>query len=104
VEHGPLNGCLGYRLGDVAYIPDAKCIPEPSLALLEGLDLLILNCLRYRPHVSHLSLEESLSYVERLKPRRALLTHLSHDIDYQPVEPTLPDHVRFAYDGLRVTV
>ena len=104
VEHGPLEGCQGYRLGMMAYIPDAHCIPPESLELLEGLDLLILNCLRPRPHSSHLSLTESLAYVERLKPRQALFTHMTHDIDYELEEPHLPSNVRFAYDGLQVTV
>ncbi|MHB1357171.1 MAG: MBL fold metallo-hydrolase [Anaerolineae bacterium] len=104
VEHGPLEGCQGYRLGKVAYIPDGHRIPPESLALLEGLDLLILNCLRPRPHSSHLSLAESLAYVELLQPRQALFTHMTHDIDYEFEEPNLPANVRFAYDGLQVTL
>ncbi len=104
VEHGNAEGCQGYRIGGLAYLPDVKVIPEGSLALLEGLDLLILNCLRPRPHISHLSLAESLAYVEALRPKRCLLTHMTHDIDYEVEEPSLPPNVRFAYDGLTVTV
>ena len=104
VEHGPLEGCQGYRLGMMAYIPDAHCIPPESLELLEGLDLLILNCLRPRPHSSHHSLTESLAYVERLQPKQALFTHMTHDIDYELEEPYLPSNVRFAYDGLQLTL
>lgn len=104
VEHGPLEGCQGYRLGKMAYIPDVHCIPPESLALLEGLDLLILNCLRPHPHYSHLALAESLAYVERLQPRQALFTHMTHDIDYEFEEPGLPANVRFAYDGLRLEI
>jgi len=100
VEHGPLEGCQGYRLNDVAYIPDVKRIPPSSLTKLQGLDLLIINCLRYRPHGSHLSLEESLQYAYLLKPKRCLFTHMSHDIDYQVEESRLPSWIRFAYDGL----
>jgi phosphoribosyl 1,2-cyclic phosphate phosphodiesterase len=103
VEHGPLVGCRGYRMGDVAYIPDVKVIPEASLDQLRGLELLIINCLRRRPHASHLSLDESLAYVERLRPRRCLFTHMTHDIDYALEEPGLPSGVSFAYDGLKVT-
>ncbi len=99
VIHGPTNGCQGYRIGNTAYLPDVKIIPDASLALLEGLDLLILNCLRIRPHASHLSLSESLASVHRIGPRRCLFTHMTHDIDYQLEERTLPDWVRFAYDG-----
>ncbi|MFH1086210.1 MAG: MBL fold metallo-hydrolase [Chloroflexota bacterium] len=102
VEHGPLVGCQGYRLGDVAYIPDVKRIPPTSLALLGGLDLLILNCLRLRPHAGHLSLGESLAYVEQLQPRRCLLTHMTHDIDADADAGLLPERVAFAYDGLVV--
>jgi phosphoribosyl 1,2-cyclic phosphate phosphodiesterase len=104
VVHGPLNGCQGYRIGDMAYLPDVHVIPESTLDLLHGLDLLILNCLRDRPHSTHLSLEESLAYVHALKPRRCLLTHMTHDIDYQIEEPRLPAWIRFAYDGLIVEV
>lgn len=99
VEHGPLSGCLGVRIGDTAYIPDVKRIPEGSLALLQGLDLLILNCLRLRPHGGHLTLDESLEYVRLLEPRRALLTHLSHDIDEDVEGALLPPGVAFAHDG-----
>ena len=100
VEHGALSGCQGYRVGDVAYIPDAKVIPPESLERLMGLEVLIINCLRIRPHGSHLSLAESLEYVRLLRPRRAYLTHMTHDIDYEEVEPDLPASVRFAFDGL----
>jgi phosphoribosyl 1,2-cyclic phosphate phosphodiesterase len=102
VHHGALLGCQGYRIGDMAYLPDVKLIPPESLALLSDLDLLILNCLRPRPHGSHLSLEESLAYVEQLRPRRCLLTHMTHDIDYELHGPALPSGVAFAYDGLVV--
>ena len=104
VEHGQLVGCQGYRVGDVAYLPDVKRIPASSLRLLGGLDLLILNCLRIRPHAGHLSLEESLAYVRELRPRRCLLTHMSHDIDYRVHGPELPDGVAFAYDGQKIAV
>jgi len=103
VAHGPLDGCRGYRIDDVAYIPDVKTIPEASLEQLRGLDLLILNCLRTRPHASHLSLQESLAYVEELAPKRCLFTHMTHDIDYALEEPALPPGVHFAYDGLKVS-
>lgn len=104
VEHGNAEGCQGYRIGGLAYLPDVKVIPESSLLFLQGLDLLILNCLRPRPHISHLSLAESLAYMDRLQPKRCLLTHMTHDIDYETEEPSLPGNVRFAYDGLVVDV
>ncbi len=104
VEHGPLRGCQGYRIGDIAYVPDVKVIPPESLALLQNLDILIIDCLRITPHATHLSLEESLMYAESLRPRRCLLTHMAHDIDYELEEARLPDWIRFAYDGLVVTL
>jgi phosphoribosyl 1,2-cyclic phosphate phosphodiesterase len=104
VEHGPLNGCYGYRVRDVAYIPDVKVIPAASLEQLQGLNLLIINCLRRRPHASHLSLDESLAYVKELAPKRCLFTHMTHDVDYALEEPGLPPGVSFAYDGLKITI
>ena len=104
VVHGPLVGCQGYRLNDVAYIPDVKRIPPESLARLHGLELLILNCLRHRPHEGHLSLEESLDYARQIAPRRCLLTHLAHDMDYEIESQRLPDWISFAYDGQSVEV
>ena len=102
VEHGPLNGCQGYRIGDVAYISDVKRIPDSTLTRLRDLDLLVLNCLRYRTHSGHLTLEESLAYVREIAPERCLLTHMAHDIDYEAVSETLPEGVSLAYDGLRI--
>jgi phosphoribosyl 1,2-cyclic phosphate phosphodiesterase len=104
VVHGPLLGCQGYRFGKVAYIPDVKRIPPESLARLRDLDLLILNCLRLRPHEGHLSLEESLDYAHQIAPRRCLFTHLAHDIDYETEAEQLPDWIDFAYDGQTVEV
>ncbi|NLX36665.1 MAG: MBL fold metallo-hydrolase [Chloroflexi bacterium] len=103
VIHGPLNGCQGYRIESadlvVAYIPDVKTIPDASLAQLQGLDLLILNCLRPRPHGSHLSLDESLAYATALAPRRCLFTHMTHDIDPDVHSALLPSWAAFAHDG-----
>ncbi len=106
VEHGALKGCTGYRLSDglrdIAYLPDVKVIPSESLELLRGLDILIINCLRYRAHGSHLSLAESLDYTLALRPTRAYFTHLTHDIDAEIEGPRLPSNIHFAYDGLIV--
>ena len=102
VRHGTLAGCQGYRLGDVAYVPDVKVIPPESLKLLEGLDLLIINSLRQRPHSSHLSLAESLAYIEELGPKRCLLTHMTHDVDYELHSDDLPLNTTYAHDGLVV--
>ena len=98
--HGDLP-ILGLRIGGVAYCTDVKEIPDETLPLLQDLDLLILGALRHRPHPTHMSLEEALAAAERIGARRTLLTHLSHEIDHQSVDATLPEGVSLAYDGLR---
>jgi phosphoribosyl 1,2-cyclic phosphate phosphodiesterase len=99
LEHGRFN-VLGFRVGNLAYCTDVNRIPESSWPLLEGLDVLILDTLRHEPHPTHFSLGEALAVVERLKPGRTLLTHLSHGFDHGPTETTLPPRVGLAYDGL----
>lgn len=99
LEHGRFR-VLGYRVGDLAYCTDVNKIPDESWPLLEGLDTLILDALRHEPHPTHFNLEEALAVVERLKPRRVWLTHLSHGFDHGPTETTLPPRVALAYDGL----
>lgn len=99
LEHGKLP-VLGFRIGDLAYCTDVSTIPDQSWPLLEGLDTLILDALRFEPHPTHFNLEQALAAVERLRPRRAYLTHLSHGFDHATIESTLPPGVSLAYDGL----
>lgn len=101
LQHGRYN-VLGFRIGDVAYCTDTNGIPEESHKKLRGLKVLILDALRRRPHPTHFSLDEALSVIARLKPQRALLTHISHDLDHAAVQAELPPGVELAYDGLRV--
>lgn len=101
VLHGDLP-VLGFRFGTVAYVTDFNTIPESSLALLAGLDVLILDALRHKPHPTHSSLSQSLELVEKLKPRQAFFTHVAHELGHQETDATLPAHVRLAYDGLKV--
>ena len=93
----------GYRFGSAAYLTDMSDIPEESIPLLQGLDVLILDALRHKPHPSHSHLEKSVAFVERLKPRRAFFTHISHDLDHTATEAILPPNIRLAYDGLQIT-
>lgn len=79
VEHGPLP-IVGYRIGRFAYITDCKLLPEESIARLHGLDTLVINALRHEPHPMHFSLSESLDTIARIAPRRAVLTHISHEM------------------------
>lgn len=99
LDHGR-SRVLGFRIGDLAYCTDVNHIPEESWPLLEGLDTLVLDALRHEPHPTHFSLSEALAVVERLRPGRTWLTHLSHSFDHGPTETTLPARVRLAYDGL----
>lgn len=103
VYHGRLP-ILGFRFGRLAYVTDAKTIPDGSLALLRDLDVLVLNALRLAPHPTHLSLEEAVAVIEAARPRRALLTHLSHDLGHAAASGLLPAGVEIAYDGLTVEV
>ncbi len=103
VLHGKLT-VLGFRFGNLAYVTDCNIIPELALAQLQGLEVLILDCLRYEPHPTHLHLEETLRYIALLKPQRALLTHISHKMHHARTSAQLPPGVELAYDGLRVTI
>lgn len=95
---------LGFRFGDVAYCTDVKEIPPESMARLEGLDVLILDCLRPQPHVAHLCVDEALAVIQRLAPRRTLLTHATHNLEHEATNRALPDGVELAYDGLRISL
>lgn len=102
LEHGPHTPVLGFRFGNVAYCTDTSGIPPESMELLEGLDVLVLDCLRREPHVTHFGLQQSLAIVDRLRPRRALFTHMSHDLEHEATNAELPPGVELAYDGLEV--
>lgn len=93
---------LGYRFGNLAYCTDVNRIPERSMRQLEGLDVLVLDALRDRPHPTHFSVAESLEVVRRLRPRRCYLTHIAHELDHAATNSWLPAGVELAYDGLRV--
>lgn len=90
----------GYRIGNFAYSTDCDYIPEASFAALEGLDVWIVDCLRYTTSYSHAHLEMTLGWIERVKPKRAILTHMSHDFDYHTLKASLPDGVEPGYDGM----
>jgi phosphoribosyl 1,2-cyclic phosphate phosphodiesterase len=103
VTHGTIRA-LGFRVGDVAYTPDLNGVPDDSLAALSGLDTWIVDALRTTPHPSHFSLPETLEWIDRLKPRRAILTNLHIDLDYATLAATLPEGIEPAYDGLKVEI
>lgn len=96
---------FGYRIGNCAYVTDASYIPEESMKKLEGCDTLVINALREEPHMSHLSISQAIEVIERLKPKRAYLTHIGHEFGlYEEMNDRLPDGVFMAYDGLTVEV
>jgi phosphoribosyl 1,2-cyclic phosphate phosphodiesterase len=100
-EHGDIPA-LGFRFGDIAYSPDLNGMSGDSAAALAGLDLWIVDALRHAPHPSHFSLNDALAWIGRLKPKRAILTNLHADLDYEMLRTSLPPHIRPAHDGMTV--
>lgn len=101
VMHGP-EPILGYRVNDFAFITDVTVIPESTLALLGGLDVLVLDCLRKKPHSTHLSLDQAVAYAKRIRAKRTYLIHLTHELEHEETESGLPAEIRVAYDGLEL--
>jgi phosphoribosyl 1,2-cyclic phosphate phosphodiesterase len=101
IFHGSLQ-VLGFRFGNLAYVTDTNRIPEASLALLTGLDVLVLDALRVRPHPTHFNISEALQIVDQLQPKRTFFTHICHDLEHAETNRTLPARVELAYDGLVV--
>jgi phosphoribosyl 1,2-cyclic phosphate phosphodiesterase len=105
VIHGK-GEVTGFRFSDgvhsLAFITDCNLIPESSLEKLRRLDLLIIDALRYKPHPTHLHVEQTLKYIADVRPRHALLTHIGHDIKYIDAGRHLPENVEIAYDGLSI--
>ena len=103
VWHGGME-VFGYRIGDFAYVTDCKVIPEASFELLAGVETLILDALRYRPHSTHFSIGEAVEAAARIGASRTLLTHLAHEVDHSALEVDLPAGVEIGYDGLVLEV
>lgn len=97
--HGDIPS-LGFRFGAVAYSADIKDLPDQSLAVMAGLDVWIVDALRHAAHPSHFNLDEALAWIGRLKPKRAILTNLHTDMDYDTLRAKLPRHIEPAYDGM----
>lgn len=102
-EHGRIRS-LGYRIGDMAYCNDLNGLPDRTLTHLSGLELLVIDALRYTPHPSHAHLEQTLRWIEQLKPRRAVITNLHVDFDYQTLKSELPEGIEPAFDGWHYTM
>jgi len=102
LKHGPNFDVLGFRFGNIAYCTDTNEIPESSLRLLEDLDVLIIDALRHRPHVTHYSLDQAVDVARRLEAKRTLFTHTSHELEYTSTNAQLPEGMELAYDGMHV--
>lgn len=100
LRHGDQFDVLGFRIGNVAYCTDTNGISDESMQLLQGLDVLILDALRPRPHATHFSLQEAVDVARRLKPQRTFFTHMSHELDHAKTSRQLPEGMELAYDGL----
>jgi phosphoribosyl 1,2-cyclic phosphate phosphodiesterase len=101
--HGEMP-IAGFRFGNAAYMTDVSAIPEPSFALLKGVEVLVLSALRHKPHPTHANLEQSLAWARRIGARQTWFTHIAHDLGHEETNRTLPANVRLAYDGLSVPV
>lgn len=98
LKHGP-GLSLGYRVGSFAYLADCSAIPEATEQRLQGLELLVIDGLRFRPHETHFNIPQALAVSARLGAKRTVLTHLSHEVDHGRHEPLLPHGTTLAYDG-----
>jgi len=95
---------LGYRMGRFAYLTDCNMIPDKSRELLTGLDVLVLDALRRKPHVAHFSLQEAIKEAHKIKAKRTVFTHIGHDLDHQKTNEQMPGNMELAYDGLVIEV
>ncbi|MBA98001.1 MBL fold metallo-hydrolase [Sulfitobacter sp.] len=102
VNHGSIDA-LGFRMNDVAYLPDVATIPDTAWPLLENLECWIVDALRRDPHPTHSHLAQTLGWIERMAPRTAVLTNMHNDLDYQTLADETPDHIQPAYDGLTLS-
>jgi len=101
-DHGEMHS-LGFRIGDLVYSSDVKDFPVDSLKHLTDIDVWIVDALRLTPHPSHFSLDDALAWIERIKPKRAILTNMHVDLDYETLTKTLPETVEPAYDGMMIS-
>ena len=102
LRHGPRFEVLGFRIGNIAYCTDTNGIPPESLARMQGLDVLVLDALRERPHVTHFSLDEAVAIAEQVKAKQVYFTHISHELDHESTNARLPSNMALAHDGLHI--
>ncbi|GAB4190162.1 MAG: MBL fold metallo-hydrolase [Thalassobaculales bacterium] len=103
-DHGYGNHSLGFRFGDMAYSTDCKALDEAAFAVLAGVRVWVVDCVRVEEHPTHSHLAQTLEWITRLKPERAILTHMNQTLDYARLKATLPPGVEPGFDGLEVVV
>jgi phosphoribosyl 1,2-cyclic phosphate phosphodiesterase len=101
--HGEME-IAGFRIGRAAYLTDVSAIPEPSFALLEGLDHLVLSALRHKPHPNHATVAQAVGWARRIGAKHTWLTHIAHELGHEETNRSLPENIRLAYDGLELPV
>lgn len=101
LKHGRMD-VLGFRIGNTAYLSDCNLIPEPSYELLKGVEVLFLDGLRFEPHRTHFTIPEAIEAAQKIGARETFLIHMTHNVDHDIVDASLPKGVRLAYDGLTV--
>ena len=101
MKHGKLD-VLGFRIGALAYCTDTNYIPDSSMEMLRGLDVLIIDALRYTEHPTHFCLDEAIEVSKKLNPKQTYFTHIAHQIKHSDCEPNLPENMYLAYDGLKI--
>lgn len=102
-DHGPISS-LGFRMGSFAYSTDVVTFPEESFAILEGVETWVVDCLRFFYSPSHSVYEQTMTWIERIKPKLAILTHMGHQLDYNELNKLLPANVKPAYDGMVIDI
>lgn len=103
IKHGN-SDIYGYRVGDIAYLTDVSSIPESALLLLQGLKVLLLDCLRYTTHYTHINMEQSLQYARLINAESTFMIHMTHELEYTALSAQLPSNIYVGYDGLKISV
>ena len=103
VYHGR-SMIYGYRVGNLAYLTDVSMIPDNSMKLLEGVETLLIDCLRYKPHHTHFNFDQSLEAADKISAKQTYLIHMTHEIEYDDLQKKLPEGIYAGYDGLKLTI
>ena len=103
IMHGRMQ-INAYRIGNIAYMTDVSSIPASSMPLLADLDLLLIDCLRIKPHPTHINIEQSLDYIGQINAKQNILIHMTHELEYEALIKKLPSHVSVGYDGMKVQI